>query len=172
MAGEHGAFRAVETPEPHHLRTRQILRAAQHEFVGSWDEITTLPKELREQLSAEVPFSTLTVDPEELSSDGSVKLRLTTHDSVQTSFNVHTEVDERLIVLLRVGNEVFAIDDVCTHDGGPLSEGELNDHTIACPRHGAKFDIRTGKATEKPCRFALKAYKVVVIGDELHADLS
>ena len=49
-----------------------------------------------------------------------------------------------------VGGEFFCIDDVCTHDGGPLSEGQLDDHTIACPRHGAKFDIRTGKALTMP----------------------
>jgi 23S rRNA (adenine2503-C2)-methyltransferase len=62
------------------FRERQILRAAQHEFAGSWDEITTLPKELRAQLVDEVPFSTLTIDHEERSTDGSVKLRMLTHD--------------------------------------------------------------------------------------------
>jgi 3-phenylpropionate/trans-cinnamate dioxygenase ferredoxin subunit len=59
-------------------------------------------------------------------------------------------IDDRLVVLLHVGGEFFCIDDVCTHDGGPLGEGPLDDHTIACPRHGAKFDIRTGKALTMP----------------------
>jgi 3-phenylpropionate/trans-cinnamate dioxygenase ferredoxin component len=59
-------------------------------------------------------------------------------------------VDERLVVLLHVGGEFFCIDDVCTHDGGPLGDGKLSDHAIACPRHGAKFDIRTGKALTMP----------------------
>ncbi len=62
------------------FRRRQILRAAQHEMAGGWDEITTLPKDLREHLAEDVPFSTLTVDHEERSSDGSVKLRMLTHD--------------------------------------------------------------------------------------------
>ncbi|MCW2924042.1 MAG: radical enzyme Cfr family [Thermoleophilia bacterium] len=62
------------------FRRRQIVRAAQHEFKGAWSELTTLPKELRGQLEAEVPFSTLTIDLEERSSDGSVKLRMLTHD--------------------------------------------------------------------------------------------
>jgi 23S rRNA (adenine2503-C2)-methyltransferase len=62
------------------FRQRQVLRAVQHEFVGSWDEISTLPKELRAELAEQVPFSTLTVDHEERSSDGSVKLRMLTHD--------------------------------------------------------------------------------------------
>ena len=59
-------------------------------------------------------------------------------------------VDDRLVVLLHVGGEFFCIDDICTHDGGPLGEGPIIDHAIACPRHGAKFDIRTGKALTMP----------------------
>lgn len=62
------------------FRRRQVLRAALHEFVGGWDEVTTLPKELRATLTEQVPFSTLTVDHEERSRDGSVKLRMLTHD--------------------------------------------------------------------------------------------
>lgn len=68
------------------------------------------------------------------------------------------EVDDRIVALFKVGGEIFCIDDVCTHDGGPLSEGKLEDHTIACPRHGAKFDIRTGKQT-MPAPRPVKAYK-------------
>src|SRR6187200_3014578 len=62
------------------------------------------------------------------------------------------EVEDRIVVLFKVGGEYFCIDDVCTHDGGPLSEGRLDNHAIACPRHGAKFDIRTGKALTMPAR--------------------
>jgi 3-phenylpropionate/trans-cinnamate dioxygenase ferredoxin subunit len=60
------------------------------------------------------------------------------------------EVDDRIVVLLHVGGEYFCIDDVCTHDGGPLGDGQICDHAIACPRHGAKFDIRTGRALTMP----------------------
>jgi 3-phenylpropionate/trans-cinnamate dioxygenase ferredoxin subunit len=63
---------------------------------------------------------------------------------------VVVEVEERLIVLLHVSGEFFAIDDVCTHDDGPLSEGPFDSTTITCPRHGAKFDIRTGRALSMP----------------------
>ena len=58
------------------------------------------------------------------------------------------EVDDTLVVLFHVAGEFYCLDDVCTHDGGPLGEGELcDDNTaIACPRHGAKFSIRTGAA--------------------------
>lgn len=77
------------------------------------------------------------------------------------------EIDDQLVVLLRVSGEVFAIDDVCTHDGGPLSEGELNDHTIACPRHGAKFDIRSGAALTMPATRPTKVHDVKVEGDDV-----
>ena len=77
------------------------------------------------------------------------------------------EVEDRIVVLFRVGNEYFCIDDVCTHDGGPLSEGRLDDHAIACPRHGAKFDIRTGKALTMPATVDTAAHEVKVEGDQI-----
>jgi 3-phenylpropionate/trans-cinnamate dioxygenase ferredoxin subunit len=72
------------------------------------------------------------------------------------------EVDERLVALFHVGGKFFAIDDVCTHDGGPLAEGKLEGHTIACPRHGAKFDIRSGAALTMPATKATVAHEVKV----------
>jgi metal-sulfur cluster biosynthetic enzyme/nitrite reductase/ring-hydroxylating ferredoxin subunit len=72
------------------------------------------------------------------------------------------ELDDRIVVVLHVGGEYFCIDDVCTHDGGPLSEGALEDHTIACPRHGAKFDIRNGKALTMPATEDTVAHDVKV----------
>jgi metal-sulfur cluster biosynthetic enzyme/nitrite reductase/ring-hydroxylating ferredoxin subunit len=77
------------------------------------------------------------------------------------------EVEDRIVVLFRVGGEYFCIDDVCTHDGGPLSEGRLDNHAIACPRHGAKFDIRTGKALTMPATVDTTAHEVKVEGDDI-----
>lgn len=78
------------------------------------------------------------------------------------------EVDERLLVLIRVGNDYFALDDVCTHDDGPLSEGEIEDHAIICPRHGAKFDVRTGAALTMPATRPTAAHDVEVRGDAIY----
>ncbi len=72
------------------------------------------------------------------------------------------ELDDRVLVLFHVGGKFFAIDDVCTHDGGPLSEGALDGFAIACPRHGAKFDIRTGAALTMPATQPTEAYEVKV----------
>jgi 3-phenylpropionate/trans-cinnamate dioxygenase ferredoxin component len=82
------------------------------------------------------------------------------------------EVEDRLVALFKVGGQFFALDDVCTHDGGPLAEGMLDDHTIACPRHGAKFDIRSGKALTMPATQATAAHEVKVVGDEVFVKLS
>jgi len=72
------------------------------------------------------------------------------------------EVDGEMIALFHVEGRYYALDDVCTHDGGPLADGELRDHKIACPRHGAKFDIRTGAALTMPAVRATRAHDVKV----------
>jgi len=77
------------------------------------------------------------------------------------------EVDDRIVVLFKVDGQYFCIDDICTHDGGPLSEGRLDDHTIACPRHGAKFDIRNGKALTMPATVDTAAHEVKVEGEDI-----
>ena len=73
------------------------------------------------------------------------------------------EVDDRLIALFHVGGCFYAIDDVCTHDGGPLASGELCGFEIACPRHGAKFDIRTGAALCMPATRPTVSHEVKVL---------
>jgi 3-phenylpropionate/trans-cinnamate dioxygenase ferredoxin subunit len=77
------------------------------------------------------------------------------------------EVDEQMVVLFRIGGEIWALDDVCTHDGGPLSEGQLENHSIACPRHGAKFDIRTGRALTMPATQPTLAHEVRIEGEDI-----
>lgn len=79
------------------------------------------------------------------------------------------EVGERLVVLIHAAEHWYALDDVCTHDGGPLSDGPLDaaDNTIACPRHGAKFDIRTGAALTMPATKPTKSHEVKLEGDQV-----
>lgn len=60
------------------------------------------------------------------------------------------EIDGLPIAVFNVSGQYYAIGDVCTHDDGPLAEGELVGYQIICPRHGARFDIRTGKALTLP----------------------
>ena len=72
------------------------------------------------------------------------------------------EVEGEMVALFHVEGRWHAIDDVCTHDGGPLADGELRDHKIACPRHGAKFDIRTGAALTMPAVRPTRAHDTKV----------
>jgi 3-phenylpropionate/trans-cinnamate dioxygenase ferredoxin component len=74
-------------------------------------------------------------------------------------------VGDAPIGLTKVEGEFFAFADVCTHDDGPVAEGELDEYIIECPRHGAKFDIRTGKARQLPAVTPIPVYAVKVEGD-------
>src|SRR3954468_4509967 len=79
------------------------------------------------------------------------------------------EVGERLVVVIHAAGHWYALDDICTHDGGPLSDGPLDpDHrTIACPRHGAKFNIETGAAVSMPATKPTKSHDVKIEGDRV-----
>lgn len=77
------------------------------------------------------------------------------------------EIDDQFVVLVRVDGQFYCIDDVCTHDGGPLGEGKLIGFHIACPRHGAQFDVRSGKAMTMPATEDTQAHEVRVEGDNI-----
>ena len=79
-------------------------------------------------------------------------------------------VDGHHIALCNVEGTFFATQDLCTHDGGPLGEGELMDHEIECPRHGGRFDIRTGEVTALPPMFPIKTYPVRVQDEQVQVD--
>ena len=72
------------------------------------------------------------------------------------------EVDGVEIVIVNLEGEFCAIEDVCTHDGGPLGEGKLQGCQLICPRHGARFDVRTGAALALPAVEAAPTYEVRV----------
>jgi 3-phenylpropionate/trans-cinnamate dioxygenase ferredoxin component len=62
---------------------------------------------------------------------------------------------------------LFATQDLCTHDGGTLADGELIDGEIECPRHGGRFDLKTGAVTALPPMFPIKTFPVQVEGDQV-----
>lgn len=77
------------------------------------------------------------------------------------------EINDRFVVLFHVDGQFYCIDDVCTHDGGPLGEGDWDDHQVSCPRHGARFDIRTGQALTMPATQDTVAHEVKVEGSDV-----
>lgn len=82
-------------------------------------------------------------------------------DIAEGSVRVVTAGGTRL-ALCKYRGQLYAIDDVCTHDGGALGQGELIDNEIECPRHGARFDIRTGRPTCLPAVVPVRTYPVRV----------
>ncbi len=77
------------------------------------------------------------------------------------------DVDGVEVLLCNVDGELYAVEDVCTHDGGALDQGVLENSTIECPRHGATFDVRTGAALTLPATEPLPTYRVRVEGDDV-----
>ena len=74
------------------------------------------------------------------------------------------------VLLCNVGGDIYAIEDVCTHDGGALDQGELEGARIRCPRHGAYFDVTTGTALTLPAVLPVRTYRVLVDGDVEYVD--
>ena len=73
---------------------------------------------------------------------------------------IFLEWEGKQIVLINQGGTIYAIDDLCTHDHGPLGDGRIEDFEIICPRHGARFDLRTGKATRLPAVEDIHSYPI------------
>jgi 3-phenylpropionate/trans-cinnamate dioxygenase ferredoxin subunit len=71
-------------------------------------------------------------------------------------------VDGKSIALARYKGAIYAVDDVCTHDGGDLGGGDIIDGQVQCPRHGARFDLKTGEATQMPAVMGIKTYRVKI----------
>jgi 3-phenylpropionate/trans-cinnamate dioxygenase ferredoxin subunit len=77
------------------------------------------------------------------------------------------QVDDAFVLLCRIDGQFYALDDCCTHDDGPLGEGCLDGFAIVCPRHGARFDVRTGGALAMPATRATRSYEVRVEGEDV-----
>lgn len=79
---------------------------------------------------------------------------------------------KQLLVCHVEGDQFYAIDNTCTHDDGPLEDGWLEGCEIECPRHGARFDVRTGKVLCLPAAVPIRSYPVKVEGEEIKVDVS
>ncbi len=93
-------------------------------------------------------------------------------EDIPASGKLCLELGDRYIVIVRIGQQLFCLDDVCTHDGGPLGEGELQGFCLSCPRHGAQFDVRTGQAITMPATEPTAVHEVQVVDDEIQIRLS
>ena len=81
------------------------------------------------------------------------------------------EVGDRAIAVCNVGGDLYAIDDVCTHDEGSLDQGVLEGFEIECPRHGARFDVRSGEVRALPAVLPIDTFKVRIQGDDVEIEV-
>ena len=73
------------------------------------------------------------------------------------------EVESKSLVIFNIADQYFAIGDICSHDDGPVGDGDLEGFNVVCPRHGGEFDVRTGKAVQLPAIVDIPAYPVKVV---------
>ena len=76
-------------------------------------------------------------------------------------------LDDLPIAVFHVDGDYYALEDVCTHDGGPLAEGRLDGDVIECPRHGARFAVKTGAVLGLPAMVPVPTFEVRVHGEEI-----
>ena len=88
-------------------------------------------------------------------------------DELADSERIIFEIGGLPIALFNLGGQYYAIADLCSHDDGPVAEGELEGLEIVCPRHGARFNMETGEALTLPAVVDIPAYPVRVVGDDI-----
>jgi 3-phenylpropionate/trans-cinnamate dioxygenase ferredoxin component len=95
-------------------------------------------------------------------------VKVATCDELPEGGRKVVEVDGRPVALFHLEGTYHAIDDLCTHDGGPLADGELIDCEIQCPRHGARFDLKTGRPLCMPAIEPVTVHAVELRGDDIY----
>jgi naphthalene 1,2-dioxygenase ferredoxin component len=88
-------------------------------------------------------------------------------DALRSDDVVAVEIGGRDIALCKLGDAVYAIDNICTHGQARLCEGFLIGHEIECPLHQGRFDVRDGKATCEPAEEPLRSYPVKIEGERV-----
>ena len=88
-------------------------------------------------------------------------------DQLPAGERLFIEIEGQSAVIFNIAGELFAIADVCSHDDGPVGEGELDEFAITCPRHGAQFDVRSGKVLQMPAVVDIPAYPVRVVNGRI-----
>lgn len=71
------------------------------------------------------------------------------------------------IVVCNMNNEFFALADECSHDSAPISDGHLDGERVVCPRHGASFELRTGKVAGPPAVVGIDKYELKIEGEDI-----
>ncbi len=88
-------------------------------------------------------------------------------DALAEGTTISIAAGRRMIAVARSGGEYFAIEDICTHDGAELTGGDIEGQEIICPRHGARFCLRTGAALSPPAYEAVNVFETRITDGRL-----
>jgi 3-phenylpropionate/trans-cinnamate dioxygenase ferredoxin subunit len=91
-----------------------------------------------------------------------MKVAIGSVETLPRDRGVRVTIGEEVIAMFRVGDEIFAIGDRCSHAEASLAEGEVFDHEVECPRHGSEFDLATGEPLSLPATKPVPTYEVSV----------
>ena len=94
-------------------------------------------------------------------------ITVATVDEIPPGERLVVEIARRWVALFNLGGQFYAIEDRCTHDDGPLAEGELRGCEVICPRHGARFDIRDGRVLSAPALVDVPTFVTRVVGQDI-----
>jgi len=84
-------------------------------------------------------------------------------EEIEPGGHTVVEVEDAMIAIFNLDGDFYAIEDICTHDGSEIASGCIVDGSIECPRHGARFDIKTGEVTAPPAYEPVETFPVQVV---------
>lgn len=100
-----------------------------------------------------------------------MRVEVTELDSLPRDRGVRVTVGDQTIAMFRVGDRIYAIGDRCSHAEASLSEGEVFDDVVECPRHGSEFDLETGEPHSLPATAPVPIYRVSVEDGKVFLEL-
>ena len=99
------------------------------------------------------------------------KIKVTEINQIETGKCLEVRAADRTLVLVNLEGTIYALDGTCTHAGGPMAMGWVEDGKISCPLHGAEFDVKTGKRGSMIARADLMTYPVTLQGDDVFVEV-
>ena len=88
-------------------------------------------------------------------------------EDLQSGERLIVQIDDQEVLVFNIAGEIFAIGNVCSHDGNPLDDGEVRDYEITCVRHGARFDLRTGEVRSLPAVIGIPAFPARIVDGKI-----
>ena len=125
---------------------------------------TEKPEQVLTVISRAVPRKTMIMFNYKTADESKIEfVEIAPASELPNGERLFVEIEGKPLVIFNMAGQFFSIGDVCSHDDGPVGEGDIEGDNIVCPRHGAEFDIRTGKAVQLPAVVDIPAYPVRVV---------